>query len=174
MALEASFSVVQLGTSTLVFTDDSTGADATVSERRIYLQQYDQTYLVPDGTTTDYIVWDIDDATITLVGILDRDYALDITVIWVAANPDPDGTYEYEQLTEFDAYTMTFLQGILAQKAARYPTIVNDNKFNLNVFKLYTYVLDARNAITVIQNIYLSQAALDLAYYMMQNTNNFF
>lgn len=174
MPFEAAFTVTQSGTSTLSFTDTSTGSDATITERRIYLQKYDQTYIVPTGTLTDYIVWDISDSSITLTDILDRDYALDITVVWVAPSPDPSGTYEAEQLTEFDAYTMVFAQGLLAQKAARYPNIVNDNGFDLNCFRLYTYVLDARNAITVIQNIFLSQSALDNAYYMIQNTKFIF
>jgi hypothetical protein len=166
--------VSQSGVSTLIFQDTSTGSDATLTERRIYLQKYDQSYLVPTGTLTDYIVWDIDDATITLTDILDKDYALDITVIWVAPIPDPAGTYEAEQLTEFDAYAWVFAGALLAQKSARYPNIVNDTSFNLSEANFLTAIRQAEKAVTRLQNIGLAQAALDITYYMRINTRYYF
>lgn len=174
MALQAAFTVAQSGTSTLTFTDTSTGSDVTVTERRIYLQKYDQTYLVPVGTTTDYIVWPIADNSITLTDILDKDYALDITVVWVAPIPDPAGTYEAEQLTEFDAYAWVFAGALLAQKSARYPNIVNDTSFNLNEANFLTAIRQAEKAVTRLQNIGLAQAALDITYYMRINTLYYF
>jgi len=174
MAFSADFSVVQSGLSTLIFTDTSTGADATITERRIFLQKYDQTYLVPDGTTTDYIVWPIADSTITLTDILNRDYALDITVVWVTATPDPGNTYTAEQLQGYKAYTMVFLGTLLTQKGARYPNIVNNIQFNVNEANLYAEVSSMENAILVIQNIFLAQSALDRAYQMIQNPQFYF
>ncbi len=174
MAFDASFSVVQSGVATLIFTDDSSGSDATITERRIFLQKYDGTYLVPSGTTTDYIVWDIDDSSITLTDILDRDYALNISVVWVTPTPDPGNTYEYEILTVYDAYAYVFGGSILAQRLARQPLYAQAPQFNQNEAVLLVNILQAEKAITVIQNIGLSQGALDVTYYMANNTKFFF
>lgn len=65
----------------IYFTDTSTGNDGSVGERRIFLQKEDGTYLTPDGSATDYILWPL--ATNPFyVDILDKDYALNVTVVW--------------------------------------------------------------------------------------------
>jgi len=160
--------------------DTSTGVDSSVTSRRIYLTLYNEYTLGSDGvpiapdTTTPYIVWPIADASITLPDILTRDWAVNIVVEWITPTPDPDNTYEYEILTSFTAYTMVFLGQLLTQKNARYPNIVNNSDFNENEAELYTEVASANNAVTILQNIYLSQIALDRAYYMMQQNQFFF
>ena len=169
MAFSASFSVVQSGTSTLIFTDDSTGSDATITERRIFLQQYGGDYLVPTGTETDYIVWDIDDTTITLTDILDKDYALNITVVWVTATPTPGDTYEYEILSVYDAYAWVFAGSLLAQRLARQPLYAAATQFNISEANLLVNIIQSEKAVTVIQNIGLSQGALDITYNMRIN-----
>lgn len=57
--------------------------------RKIYLEKVGGTYLVPDGTTTDYIDWPLSDgATKTLTDILDRDYSLSMLVEWESSSPE--------------------------------------------------------------------------------------
>ena len=73
--------------STLTFTDLSTGIDGSIASRRIYLQKYTGLYIVPDGTTTDYILWPlIDGSTEILNKILNKDYALSVTVQWLSSS----------------------------------------------------------------------------------------
>lgn len=174
MAFTASFSVQQFGVGTLVFTDNSEGVDASITERRIFLYKYDNTTLVPTGTTTDYIVWPIADTTITLTDILDKDYALNQDVVWVTDTPDPDSTYEYEILTDYTAYARVFAGQLLAQRLARNPAQTNENTFDMNEARLLTNIRQADNAILILQNLGLSQGALDRAYYMRINQQFYF
>lgn len=93
----------------LHFVDTSTGYNPYVDERRIYLKIYNGTYLVPTGTTTDYIVWDINEPTID-VDVMDKDYAIQIDVQWIATQPVPEQFNIYatgiEQI-ENDAFEIT-------------------------------------------------------------------
>ena len=68
--------------SVIVLTDTSTGTDETISQRNVYLQKADGTFLVPEGTTTNYIVWSIVLNTIS-IDVLDKDYALNVMVDYV-------------------------------------------------------------------------------------------
>ena len=63
----------------ITITDTSTGSDVLVTQRRVYLIKQDGTYLVPVGTTTDYIVWDYADVSID-IDALDKDYCLNVKV----------------------------------------------------------------------------------------------
>jgi hypothetical protein len=38
----------------IVITDTSTGTDAAITSRRVYMRKSDGTYLVEEGTTTNY------------------------------------------------------------------------------------------------------------------------
>ena len=44
---------------TFTLTDTSVGSDVLIVSRHIKLELYDGSYLVPSGTTTDYINWPI-------------------------------------------------------------------------------------------------------------------
>ncbi len=175
MAFSAAFSVSLIGTSTLLFTDTSTGSDATITERRIYLYKYDNTTIVPDGVTTDYIPWPIADTTITLTDILaGRDYAINQDVIWVTATPDPGSTYEAEVLQLYDANAYVFGGTLLAQRLARNPLQTNDNNFDMNEAIFMCNISQSENAVLTLQNIGLAQAALDKLYYKRINTLYYF
>ena len=73
--------------SNILLTDTSTGSDSSIVARRVYLLQADGTYLVPTGTTTQYILWAYADSTIS-IDVLSQDTALSITVNWVDTNGD--------------------------------------------------------------------------------------
>ncbi len=68
--------------SSIIFIDTSTDIDPNVSERHIYLQKADGTFLVPTGSSTDYIIWPLAYTTFEITGILEKDRALNITVEW--------------------------------------------------------------------------------------------
>jgi len=85
MAFVPLYTVEQLQTTpnVLRFVDTSTGSDNFIKSRRIYLKKSNGEYLVPQGTTTNYIVWGLSSSTID-VNVLDKDYALYIEVKWVS------------------------------------------------------------------------------------------
>ena len=58
--------------------DDTFYQDGFVSTRKIYIRKADGAYLVPKGTETDYIQWDIVNSID--LDILDKDYALEIKI----------------------------------------------------------------------------------------------
>jgi hypothetical protein len=90
MAFINSFTAEQLyATPTILrVTDTSTGSDTDINARRVYLRQANGQYLVPQGTTTDYIEWAIGTNYID-IDVLNVDYALEIKVQWgIVASSD--------------------------------------------------------------------------------------
>ena len=79
-----SFTAEQLYSSptTLRITDTSTGSDSNINARRVYLRQANGEYLVPTGTTTNYIEWAIGTNYID-IDVLNVDYSLEIKVEWI-------------------------------------------------------------------------------------------
>ena len=66
----------------IVITDTSTGTDAAITSRRVYMRKSDGTYLVEEGTTTNYELFPLATGNIISYDVLDKDYALTITVEW--------------------------------------------------------------------------------------------
>lgn len=172
MPLTPSFSVSQnIGApSTLVITDTSTGSDPAITKRVVYIQKSDGTYLVPTGTSTDYIEWALA-ATSKSIDVLDRDYALSITVKWLNVS---DGIVA--QTTEklcFTLYSEQFLYE-LTQSMAATPSIPQDTVYYQNKMQLRCEVDSANNAVTIGGDIAASQNCLNRAYEMMQNESKYF
>lgn len=84
MSFLPSFTVSQpIGENNIVtVTDTSTGTNSAINARRVYLRKSDGTFLVPEGTATDYVDWAWVDTSID-IDVLDKDYALEITVEWL-------------------------------------------------------------------------------------------
>lgn len=169
MAFTADFSVTQNSEGTITLEDTSTGSDATITSRTISLFKYDGSLL--NSTTYD---WPIADTSITLTDVLDKDYALNIQVDWNAPSPDPANTYTVTKLYCFYWYAMLFLVSLASEKQARYNTISADSNFMLNKFKVYTFILDAQNAVSLASNIFLAQMSLDEAYNYRINQSLYF
>jgi hypothetical protein len=179
MAFTGAFEVTQSQSdpSSITLTDTSTGTDSNITTRRIYVIKYDQTYLVTEGTTTDYMEWPIEDGigdTITLTEIFDKDYAVEILVEWVTSVVDPDNTYTAENLFDFEGYGMQFLGRLTTEDSARYPKIVNDVNYRLNKLQFYDYMIQARIAVGLIQDISKGQLNLDEAYKMRLKESIYF
>jgi hypothetical protein len=90
----------------LVITDTSTGSNNSITERRVYLKNAAGQYVVPSGTTTDYIVWNISDPFIA-IDVLSSDMALQIRVDWVGTSNiriTQDGNF---RITEDSNYRIT-------------------------------------------------------------------
>jgi hypothetical protein len=172
MALTVSFTVSQSTAlpSTISLTDTSTGSDGTITQRRVLLRKADGTYLVPEGTTTDYIEWDWAEPSIA-IDVMDRDYALDIIVQWL--NVSNQVVYTDTELCVFTLYAEQFYYQ-LTQYQTSNPQIIDDQTYYGNKIKLRVSIDEATNAVTIGADITSSQSALDRAAYLIDNQSLFF
>lgn len=175
MSFNGLFTISQ-GTDTTSFTitDASTGSDPNLTGRRVYLFLSDGTTLTPEGSSTDYIDWPlVAGATLTLTGILSRDYSLNIQVQWLSSSPLPSpSTYIFSELNTFTENSMLFEYG-LTQMQAGNPLLIEDNNWFANRIKLSVFVNDAQLSESF-NDQYNSQLSLNAAYKMQQNANTLF
>lgn len=171
MPLTVSISVSQNSNipSSFSISDTSTGSDPSITIRRVYLIKPDGTFLVPEGTLTNYIEWPIADPSITL-DVLDRDLSFEILVQWLAGSTV---VYEYENSYVFTAYTNIFLYNLSVEQSSN-PAIINATNFFANKTKMYAFVKEADNAIAIGQDTTKAQLCLDKAAYMIQNADKYF
>jgi hypothetical protein len=154
----------------IVLEDISTGADAAVLSRRVYLRLANGSYLVPEGVETDYIVWPIDEDTLEL-DVLTMDKAVDITVQWMnAANA---AAYTKTTLCLFTQYAKQFLYD-LTQGQTGNPVLVDDNQYWEKKGQLFTLIDSAENAVELANDIYGAQQALDRAQTIIDNAEYYF
>jgi hypothetical protein len=173
MALNPSFTTAQLPILTsLLFTDTSTGSDGAIVARRIYLQKVDGTYQVPPGTTTTYIPWPLSSgATLTVLNVMDIDYAFNTTVDWVDSGGNVLYTVTQEQCfpnyANYNAYQLTTL-------LAANPSIINKANFWKYYAQLWACIISAERAISVASDIAGSQIMLNNAAQLYNNKPLFF
>jgi hypothetical protein len=165
--LVQNFSIEQiLGQPSVVrITDTSTGSDASITSRRVYLMKSDGSYLVPDGTSTDYVEWDINDTYID-IDCLDKDYALTIIVQWLDVTPNVD--YSKTELTLLSLYTQEFLYELTQMQTAN-PILVNDNGYYEYKSKIQTELDSAEQAIELADDVTGAQLCLDRATDLRNN-----
>lgn len=176
MAFAGSFSLAQTTPSTIVITDNSVGSDPNMFARRVYLYKSDNTTIVPVGTTTTYIdfpiVNGIGDAV--SIDVFDRDYAINVRVDWFSSAQISGSTYTKTVLYLFEYYTRLFLGGLSAEQGSRNPNIIGDTNFRSNKTKMWSYLLDAREAVNLFIDIKKAQSFLDLCYQMIINPSFYF
>jgi hypothetical protein len=156
--------------SVITLTDTSTGSDVTIASRRVYLLQANGTFLVPAGTTTDYIVWDLVDTSIDL-DVLSQDSALSITVQWMSGIQTvvTSKTISFA----FTAYNETFYYGLTESQVANSNLSASTNWYQTKLV-LRVELDSADQAITFASDIYSAQAALNRATYISTNQAYFF
>jgi hypothetical protein len=171
MPLSPNFSVVQSisALDTFVITDTSTGTDVALTLRLIYITKYNSEYLVPDGTTTDYIVWPIGSSSLTIADILDKDYAVLINVKWFTGS---SVTYTKSILCLFKEYGEQFLRQLTQAQAAN-RTLLNSKNFWQSKIKLRTLIDDAEQAVSLLNDQSIATFALDEAETMIDNPSLF-
>jgi len=172
MPLSPNFTASQnSGTPNLIFlTDTSTGSDVTITKRRVYLLQSNGTYLVPTGTTTDYIDWALVDTTISL-NVLIQDTALSITVQWLTAA----NVVVANKTTSFafTAYNETFYYGLTESQVANANLTASTNWYQTKMI-LRVELDSAYQAISFASDIFSAQAALNRATFISTNQSYFF
>lgn len=172
MALTPSFSVQQDSgnPSTIVLQDTSTGSDSNVTKRRVYLLQADGTYLVPTGTTTDYIEWSLASTTIDL-DVLTQNTALQITDQWL--NVSNTVLYTVTDAFSFTNYGEAFYYNLTQQQSAN-PQIIASLNFYETKMMVRVELDSAAQAITFAGDIKSSQQCLDRLQIIITNQNFFF
>jgi len=156
--------------SNITLIDTSTGSDVTITKRRVYLLQANGTFLVPQGTTTDYINWSIADSEITL-DVLTQDSALSVTVQWLTST-----NVVVTSLTQsfaFTAYNDTFYYGLSQSLVGNSNLSASTDWFGW-MMDLRVQLDSAKQAITFASDIYTAQAALNRATFISTNSAYFF
>lgn len=179
MALSVDFSVQQIPGSPgdIVFNDLSTGVDAAVVTRRIFIQAVDGDYVVIDGTTTEYEVWADFPATtsITLEDILTEDISARVVVQWL--NVGGTVLYDDTQYVGLTCFNEDF-DYELTQNVTGNQLLINDNNFWKNKLLLQNYIDSGDKAIERYSDIVSAQKCYSLAtelrlskqYYFNQNS----
>lgn len=168
--MAASFTSDQIAgnLSEAIFEDTSTGL-VGVTGRLIYLQKYDGTYLVPSGTITDYVFWPIGDTEIE-IDVLDKDYCLEVTIVWYAGST---AAYTVTELVLFTGYSDLFLRQLTQALAANRVQLGNNN-FTANKGKLRVKLDDASQAVSLLNDQTIAQFCLDQAKDLTDNISTFF
>lgn len=170
MPLNPLFTVSQPNATTISLTDTSTGDNPDITQRRVYLQQADGSYLVPTGTTTDYIYWNYLDASID-IDVLNTDYALLILVEWL--NVGNTVLYSKNGLYGFTWYNENFLY-TLTQYQQNNPTVLQDTNYFNNKSKVRVLIDSGDQAIVWGNDITNAQENYNAASDFRNNENDFF
>jgi hypothetical protein len=151
--------------SLMTLTDASTGSDGAITQRRVYLQEFDASYLVPSGTTTDYVEWAYASSTKN-IDALDKDYALNVIVQWL----DVSNVVLYTKtiLVEFNSYARTYRLKLIKAQAAN-PKLVNGQNYFDVLSQLTVFIDGANEAVTLGGDITLAQLCNDNAKYLIDN-----
>jgi len=170
-----SFSATQvLGLPSKIYLEDtSTGTDGAITARKVYITNAAGEYLVAGAAlsvASAYTSWAIGSTT-TNIDVLTTDMALYVRVDWVNVS----GTVLYTKTTlyGFYQYTQTFLLTLTKNQVIN-PQILNDANYWEDKSKLHTLLKDAENAVSVGGDIYSAQNSLDLATYLMSNSQFFY
>lgn len=154
----------------VVLEDTSSGSDGSISSRRVYITNSAGTYLVPSGTTTDYVVWAYSDDSISL-NILTEDTAVNIRVDWLSSG----GTVLYTLTQQFclDMYSKLFFYQLVQMQGVT-PSIPQDANYSANMALFWTNVEGAEQAIILAQDLAASQNLLNQCTQMRQKQSLYF
>lgn len=162
----------------IILTDTSTPpndyATYDIDIRRITITDAFGNFIVPTGTTTNYIEWPLEDNPISLQ-VLNQDTAVNIKVEWWGYNGNNEfvALYELNNNYCFTEFNKQFLYYLIQLQSMTY-NIIQDNNYWGNVGILWTNIIGAINCIEVANDIFASQACLNRATFMAQNQANFF
>lgn len=152
--------------SVITIQDTSTGSDGSIAARRVYLRTTAGTFLVPQGTSTQYTAWALVNTSID-IDCLDKDYALDVVVQWV----DSGGGVLYDKtvLNGFTSYNEDFDLGLSSLLAANYK-LFSDNNYFLHKSQLRDAIDSGDKAISRGGDIAKAQACYDVGTAIRTNS----
>jgi hypothetical protein len=173
MAFSPDFSASQdYGSPSVVtITNTSTGSDSAIVSRRLYFEDANSNYLVPeDNASTQYIAWSLSDNSIAC-DILDKDYALLVVAQWL----DVSGTVLYQQSyrLSFTVFNENF-DFLLSQMISANNPLINDNNFFGKKSLLRTFIDSGDKAVSRASDILTAQLCYDEATNLRSNAQYFF
>ena len=172
MPLTPNFGTSQtIGLANVIDLEDlSTGSDIAVTQRRVYFSRYNAAYLVPSGTTTDYVEWAYASPTKS-VDILLYDQSLSITTQWL----DVSDTVLYTKtiLFNYAMYNNDFNYSLVYDEATGLASL-NSTNWLMGRMKLYVALNDATTSVEAMSNITNAQEADDRGTYLRENKNLFY
>lgn len=172
MAFSPSFSCSQSAASpeNVTLTDTSSGSDGSISVRRIYITDSEGNYVVPSGTSTDYIVWPYADTSIEL-DLLSEDMAVNILVQWLdvsnAVLYSDDNDYCLAAFNQQNFYYLT-------QQLALNPATLQDTSYSNNLAAYWVAIIGAINAVELAGDLADSQNMLNIATNFLNNQSKYF
>lgn len=171
MAFSESFSVSQsaLTPSVVTLTDTSTGSDAQINVRRVYITNSDGDYLTGDGTV-DYDVWAWADDSEDF-DILTENTSVSIRVDWL--NSVDAILYTLTNQYCLPQYAKNFLY-YLVQAQGLTPSVVQDTNYLANLAIFWSNLRGALNAIEVADDLDASQQCLNRCTEMELNQSSYF
>jgi hypothetical protein len=145
-------------------------ATYNIDSRRITINDCFGNYILPVGTTTNYIPWPLVDNPISL-NILTQDTAVNIYVEWL----DSGGNMLYELDNNYclSEYNKQFLYYLVQLQSYTYQ-IIQDNNYWGNMGIFWVNIIGAINSVEIADDIFASQAALNRATFMAQNQSTYF
>lgn len=157
--------------SNITVIDVSTGtADPAVTQRRLFIQTAQGTYLVPTGTSTDYISWALVNEFIT-VNVLTEDTCVNIIVQWL--NVSNVVLYEYENQYALAEYNKQFLVYLVSAQGLT-PGVVQDSSYSGSMATFWVNIIAGINQVTFGDDIAGGQASFNRATEMRLNQAKFF
>lgn len=172
MSYALAFSVTQgVDAQSFTLVDASTGSDANVVSRRVVITTNTGEYLVPTGTTTNYVPFPFSDGANITISVLPIDYAVSINLQYV----DADGValYSLSQNYCFTGNDEQFDYSLTQQLVAN-QSLLQDSNYVNNRFSLRMLIDAASKAVTVGNDINASEFLLDLALEYKDNQTKYF
>ena len=175
MSYSQNFTVSQtpLNPSYVILTDTSTGTTPSqIAYRKIYVRDYDGNFIVPAGTTTNYIYWALSNNPFT-INLLSMDMALNIQVDWVDINGNVYNNYTLNNNYCFSEYSKQFLYYLIQLQSQTY-NIIQDNNYWSNISILWANIIGAINSVQIGNDIFASQVCLNRVSDMKKNQEYYF
>lgn len=174
MALTQNFTAQEsLSSNNLVtFTDTSAGTDLTITTRRIYVRLANGNWLTTGGvqsTTSAYMSWSYSDVS-TTIDLLTQSQAANVTVEWYAGSTL---TYTKTVLNIWDLYMYLVLYNLLSAQTSS-PAINTNQGYWPNSWIFCTNLVEAENAVRLMDDLYSAQAALDRNQLIISRENLYF
>jgi len=150
----------------LVIQDTSTGTDGAIVDREVFLQKADGTYLVVKGVSTNYMDFPLSAGSTISYDVLDKDYALNITVNWL----DIAGNVLHTQtvLYCFSTYAQIYDTKLSKAQIAN-PSLIDNNNWLSTKFALTTYIRAANDGVGLGVSISILQLSLSKAKYIIDH-----
>jgi len=168
MSFVASFTANQYisAPNLIVFDDTSVGSDSAIASRRVYMQKSDGTYLVTTETDTSYELWTLAVGSTVSFDVLDKDYALNITVEWLNSS----NVVLYSKIVSYGFSTYAKIYNAKLSKAqVSRPSLIDNYNWLNTKFALNTYINAADDAISLGAGITIAQLSLSKAKFIIDN-----